>query len=149
MQSFSKGEKQLFENLKSTLTQSSDTADYECDVIINEIRNKIGSVGIERQGAVEYCLNQVLDKILPAFLKYTLNISEWDSSSDWEELETYLQLDYSQQGHFAEFRESLTQELNLFNKCMRQTESIRKRLLRRTYSLQNVIDHLRTFLPAK
>ena len=57
MQSFSKGEKQLFENLKSTLTQSSDTADYECDVIINEIRNKIGSVGIERQGAVEYCLN--------------------------------------------------------------------------------------------
>ena len=47
MKTFSKGEKQLFENLQSTLAQPTDTADEECDVIINEIRNRIGSVGIE------------------------------------------------------------------------------------------------------
>ena len=124
---------QLFGELKKLLDEGA--ADEDIARVLDTLRKKLGVMGVERQGYIEYLTHQICEVSLPYPLKQLLQSKGKDS---WQ----YMLSGPEPEDNLVEL-EGMHKK---YNNAIKSLKKARNCLLRRTRNLQNIIDYLANLL---
>jgi DNA-binding FrmR family transcriptional regulator len=139
-QKYKSDKQKLFDTLERLLNTGGE--EEQIKQIIETLRVKMGTSGVERQGYIEYLIHQISDIALPIQVKSLLNLENNKSSYFWEEL---LDLNYvspEQQEKLEGYLSMITKKTEDFKNTIKKLKRIKKCLLRRTGHLQSIIDYI-------
>ena len=135
----------LFDALKDNLDNGSTVEE-----ILETLKVRMGANGVERQGYIEYLLNQISDLALPSHIRSLMSDFSNQKSNNslfCEQLLENNELTPEQKAAFDKQCFDFQQKKKQYEKLMLKMKRIRKCLLRRTGHLQNVIDYVSTLIP--
>ena len=145
-QKYKTDKQKLFDKLEELLIRGAREEEFK--EIIETLRIKLGTSGVERQGYIEYLLHQISDIALPNQVKSVLNLEDNKSNYFWEELLDLNYLPPEQQQKFEVYLGIIKKKEEQYKNAMKKLKRIKKCLLRRTGHLQSIIDYISSQLTA-
>eukprot|EP00331_Platyophrya_macrostoma_P028142 CAMPEP_0176461060 /NCGR_PEP_ID=MMETSP0127-20121128/34410_1 /TAXON_ID=938130 /ORGANISM="Platyophrya macrostoma, Strain WH" /LENGTH=346 /DNA_ID=CAMNT_0017852641 /DNA_START=188 /DNA_END=1227 /DNA_ORIENTATION=+ len=140
----------------------------ELNVLIDSLRLRLCATGSARLKMISRCYKQIIDQILPTHLKYLLwsakenmdlfyqdketSISDDAKQNDahvspiWHILEPALNITDNQKKMIMKFKRKFVQEQAKLEELIQGLDKQRAAILKQMYSLQPIIDDLRTVL---